>query len=232
MDKLLIISGGSSGIGAAALERFHLAGYRAINLSRSPANPAHATHIATDFADPEWAERTVQKLHSAVGHPQQLVLIHNAALLVKDSVATAKDLGRVLQVNLIAPQQLNELLLPLMPAGSSILYVGSTLSEKAVANTLSYCVSKHGLLGLMRATCQDLRGKGIHTACVCPGFTDTEMLRHHVGNDAEILHSLERTTAFGRLVQPQEIAEALFFCASNPASNGTALHVNLGQLEI
>jgi 3-oxoacyl-[acyl-carrier protein] reductase len=68
-----------------------------------------------------------------------------------------------------------------MGPGSSVLYVGSTLSEKAVPGSFSYVVSKHAQLGMMRATCQDLMGTGIHTAMVCPGFTDTEMLRNHLG---------------------------------------------------
>ena len=44
-------------------------------------------------------------------------------------------------------------------------------------HSFSYVVSKHALVGMMRATCQDLAGREIHTACICPGFTDTEMFR-------------------------------------------------------
>eukprot|EP01043_Picozoa_sp_COSAG02_P056833 COSAG02_NODE_6801_length_3352_cov_170.007378_3_plen_92_part_00 len=52
-------------------------------------------------------------------------------------------------------------------------FVGSTLSEKAVANTASYVTAKHAMVGLMRATCQDLAAAAapVHTALVCPGFT-------------------------------------------------------------
>ena len=72
----------------------------------------------------------------------------------------------------------------------SIIYIGSTLSEKGVANSCSYVTSKHAVVGLMRSTTQDLVGKGIHTACICPGFTDTEMLKNHVGGSKEILVKL------------------------------------------
>ena len=84
---------------------------------------------------------------------------------------------------------------------------------------------------MMRATCQDLAGSGIHTACVCPGFTDTEMLRAHVGDDPEILKSIAGTTTFGRLVEPSEIAATIQFAANNPVINGAVLHANLGQVE-
>jgi NAD(P)-dependent dehydrogenase (short-subunit alcohol dehydrogenase family) len=163
----------------------------------------------------------------------RIALVHNAGLLGKDSVPTldAAHLARALQVNVIAPQQLNRLLLPVMGAGSSIVYVGSTLGEKAVAGACSYVVSKHALIGLMRATCQDLAGRGIHTACVCPGFTDTEMLRAHVGADEAILGSLAGSMTFGRLISPGEVAETIRFCALNPVINGSVIHANLGQVE-
>ena len=118
-----------------------------------------------------------------------------------------------------------------MKSGSSILYVSSTLGEKGVANTCSYVSSKHAQIGLMKASCQDLFGSGIHTAAICPGFTDTEMLRDHVGNDAEVLDYFAGLSAFNRLLAPEEIANTLWFCANTPAINGSVIHANLGQLE-
>lgn len=231
MDKVLVITGGSRGIGLATLKLFAKTQYRVINISRSNTDTSCASQITADFQDPNWVTTARKEILEQVGEADQITLIHNAALLVKDSLEAAAAFSKVMQINLLAPQQLNEILLPKMNPGSSILYVGSTLSHKAVANTLSYSSSKHGVLGLMRATCQDLIGKGIHTACICPGFTDTEMLRDHIGQDAEILKALGEGNGFGRLVQPQEIADSLKFCAENPAINGTALDVHLGQIE-
>ena len=90
-------------------------------------------------------------------------------------------------------------------------------------------MSKHALIGMMRSTCQDLAGQSIHTACVCPGFTDTEMLRQHV--PAEAMASIRAMSAYGRLIDPDEIAETIFWAASNPVINGAVLHANLGQRE-
>ena len=133
------------------------------------------------------------------------------------------------EVNLVAPNTLNAWTLPRMRAGSSILYVGSTLSDKAVPGSFSYVTSKHAMIGMMRATCQDLAGSGIHTACVCPGFTDTEMLRTHVPADA--MGVISGMSAFGRLIEPREIAETLWWSAHNPVINGAVLHATLGQVE-
>lgn len=229
----LLITGASRGIGLATARRFAEDGWRVVNISRQPIPLDGAVQLAIDLSDPAWEAAHAAELLAAVGSGARVALVHNAGLLGKDSVPTldAAALARALQVNVIAPQQLNRLLLPHMQAGSSIVYVGSTLGEKAVAGACSYVVSKHALIGLMRATCQDLAGRGIHTACVCPGFTDTEMLRAHVGADASVLQSLAGTMTFGRLIAPDEVAETIRFCALNPVINGSVIHANLGQVE-
>lgn len=233
MDKTLIITGGSRGIGLATARLFIRHGYRVINLSRTRIPVEEAMHVPADLSEPGWCRQVEDRIREHIPARCRLVVVHNAGLLHKDTAlnVTAETLERVLQVNLIAPAQLSRLLAPLMDKGSAILYVGSTLAERAAANSCSYVVSKHALAGLMRATCQDLAGSGIHTACVCPGFTDTEMLREHAGNDEGVLGGLASRSAMGRLVDPEEIAEILYFCARQPAVNGTVLHANLGQLE-
>lgn len=231
--KTLVVTGGSKGIGLATAELFAAQGYRVVNLSRSAIPLPDAIQLSVDMAEPGWTDRHSAALLAAVGDGGQLVLVHNAALLSKDRVEDldATRLARVLQINVVAPQQLNRILLARMGSGSAIVYVGSTLAEKAVAGSCAYVVSKHALLGLMRATCQDLAGRGIHTACVCPGFTDTEMLRAHVGQNPAILGSLARGVTFGRLVEPVEVARTILFCAENPVMNGAVIHANLGQVE-
>ena len=57
------------------------------------------------------------------------------------------------------------------------------------------------------------------------------MLRAHVGEDPTVLTSIAGGSAFGRLIEPTEVAELLFFSAENPIINGAVLHGNLGQIE-
>ena len=206
--------------------------YRVINISRSDAAHASIENHNIDLAAPDAADKfslLVEELQID-GH---ITLVHNAAELKSDSAANTAtaDFRHTLELNVVAPHILNQILIPKMTQGSGIIYVGSTLSEKAVANTYSYVVSKHALIGMMRSTCQDLANTGIHTACVCPGFTDTEMLRAHVGEDAEIIESLSTLSTFGRLVTPEEIANTIVFAAENPVINGAVIHANLGQVE-
>ena len=230
--KTLIITGASKGIGFQVAKMAAEKSYRVINISRSDAAHASIENHNIDLAAPDSADKfalLVEELQID-GH---ITLIHNAAELKSDSAANTAtaDFRHTLELNVVAPHILNQILIPKMTQGSGIIYVGSTLSEKAVANTYSYVVSKHALIGMMRSTCQDLANTGIHTACVCPGFTDTEMLRAHVGEDAEIIESLSSLSTFGRLVTPEEIANTIVFAAENPVINGAVIHANLGQVE-
>ena len=231
--KVLVITGASKGIGRSTASIFLQSGYKVINLSRSNPNLDNIIHISADFSDSDWPSKIKEELEGHLDSSKSISLIHSAGLLLKDSIedVSSENFMRVLQVNIISATQLNQILLPFMANGSSIIYIGSTLSEKGVANSCSYVTSKHAVVGLMRSTTQDLVGKGIHTACICPGFTDTEMLKNHVGGSKEILREISKGIAFNRLVNPEEIAKTLFFAAENPVLNGSIIHANLGQIE-
>ena len=233
MKKTLVITGASKGIGLATARLFLDQGYEIVNVSRSQIPLQTATQIFVDLAAPEDLQAKQEAIIDAVKGSDQLVLVHNAALMNKDSVKniTAEAMRDAFEVSVTAPTILNQILFKHMLAGSAIIYIGSTLSEKAVPNTASYVISKHATAGLMRSTCQDLIRTGIHTACVCPGFTETEMLKKHVGNDQGTLDLLATKMADNRLISPQEIASTIYFCAMNPVLNGSLIHANLGQIE-
>jgi NAD(P)-dependent dehydrogenase (short-subunit alcohol dehydrogenase family) len=232
MMKTLIITGASKGIGFQTALKFLEDGYRVINLSRTPANDDRIENHAIDLSFSD-AEEQVNELMELLLSEGEICLVHNAAKMINDSAkdANSDGLRELLNINVMAPHILNQAVLKFMAPGSSIIYIGSTLSEKAVANSYSYVTSKHAVVGMMRATCQDLANTGIHTVCVCPGFTDTEMLRTHVGEDAEILKHIAALSTFNRLVTPEEIATAIQFAGQNPVLNGAVMHTNLGQIE-
>lgn len=233
MNRVLIITGASRGIGLATARLFAERGYSVYNLSRSNAEDPAIRHIAVDISAADWLEPVRAALLQVAAQADEVVLVHNAGSIIKDSLKQfdAAQFQRVMQINVTAPAQLSSLLLPAMRPGSAIVYVGSTLSEMAVANSCAYVTSKHALVGLMRSTCQDLAGTGIHTSCVCPGFTDTEMLREHVGGSEEVLASIAAGVTQNRLIRPGEIAETIYFCATQPVLNGAVIHANLGQLK-
>jgi 3-oxoacyl-[acyl-carrier protein] reductase len=232
VNKQLIITGASRGIGYHTAAHFLRQGWQVTNLSRHPCTVEGVKNIPTDLLQTQARLFACTELTKQMQQPEVLCIVHNAALMIKDrsDQIDARDLRQSLELNVIAPSQINKALIPHCGAGSSIIYIGSTLSEKAVANTASYVTSKHAILGLMRATTQDLSGSGIHSACVCPGFTDTDMLREHI-RDPRVLEHLAHQNALQRLVKPEEIADLIYYCATHPVINGAVLHANLGQLE-
>ena len=230
LDKHLIITGASSGIGYATAKLFQEDGYQVINLSRSKINLKNATHLTADLSKKDWSNEVSKKLSLILTDSSEISLIHNASMMQSDNVENIdiNNLRDIYEVNLVAPAILNKIIIPYMKNGSSILYVGSTLSEKAVPQMSSYVTSKHGMIGLMRSTCQDLFGRYIHTACICPGATETEMLQEYVQGNQEALDMMAQTLSENRLISSEEIAKTLFFCAKNSVINGSVIHANLG----
>lgn len=230
LDKHLIITGASSGIGYATAKLFQEDGYQVINLSRSKINLKNANHLTADLSKRDWSNEVSKKLSSILTDSSEISLIHNASMMQSDNVENIdiNNLRDIYEVNLVAPAILNKIIIPYMKNGSSILYVGSTLSEKAVPQMSSYVTSKHGMIGLMRSTCQDLFGRYIHTACICPGATETEMLQDYVQGNQEALDMMAQTLSENRLISSEEIAKTLFFCAKNSVINGSVIHANLG----
>ena len=228
----VLVTGASSGIGLASAARFVAGGATVVGVSRRRSPHEGVISVTADLASADWPENLNTAFSAHFEKGRRTVVVHNAATLVSDSLANASapQLRRVLEVNVVAPLTLSQQLLPYAGAGSALVFVGSTLAEKAVPNTLSYATSKHALIGLMRAATQDLAGTGIHAVAVCPGFTDTEMLAERIP-DVGVRQTIGANNGFGRLVTPDEIAAAIEFCAASPVMNGAVVHANLGQLE-
>ncbi len=227
----LVITGASSGIGAATAEIFLQHHFTVVNLSRRVSTHKGVLTLTTDLAQNGFEHILKPRLMPYLEKADRIVLVHNAATLEKDSVSQIQPdpFRKILEINVVAPAILNQMLIPLMKPGSSILYVGSTLSEKAVPRAFSYVTSKHATIGMMRATCQDLLDTGIHTACVCPGFTDTPMLRSQLNHDESVLEQIKSGNGHHRLVDPKEIAQTIYFAATQPVLNDAIIHANLGQ---
>ena len=168
--KTAIITGASVGIGSATAHAFLKEGFEVFNLSRRACPINGVSNLSCDLADQAAIASACESIEKSVSDSSEVCLVHNASQMRKDSadVCYSASLAAVMETNVVAVNSLNQYLLRVMPENSSVLYVGSTLSEKAVPGSFSYVISKHAQLGMMRATCQDLMGSGIHTALICP----------------------------------------------------------------
>ncbi|AFL75141.1 dehydrogenase of unknown specificity, short-chain alcohol dehydrogenase like protein [Thiocystis violascens DSM 198] len=231
--NLLIVTGASSGIGHAIATRFLVDGWVIVNLSRHPCPESGVENLVCDLAEPDAVAALDAPLQPWLKDAGRICLVHNASVMRSDRIDSlpSADLRAALELNIIAANGLNQLVVPHMGQGSSLIYIGSTLAEKAVPGVASYVIAKHALAGMMRATCQDLAGRGIHTCMICPGFTDTEQLRALIGDNPDTLAAITGLSAFDRLIEPEEIAEAVAFAAHAPVLNGALIHANLGQRE-
>lgn len=230
MTYTLIITGGSRGIGKETIQYFLKNNWHVINLSRTPANIKNVINLSVDLAMPQHLSTLEHHLSTHVEKPTKIALVHNAGFLKRDSVTdTLLDtIQQTFAVNIISPMLLNTMIIPYMAAGSSIIYIGSTLAEKAVPHNASYVTSKHAIKGLMKATCQDLADKAIQTCCINPGLVETEMLKQYMTQ--ETIHSLIQQKIIGkRLIAPEEIAKIIYFTATSTALNGATIDANLGE---
>ncbi len=232
VQPVAIITGASSGIGLETAKLLLKKKYAVISIARRTCKLDGVESICIDISNSRDLKAAMPRLKKLLSFKRSIAVIHAACLYKQDNLVNieSSDLISGFNTSITAALILNQALITQMDKGSAIIYIGSTLSEKAVANAMSYVVIKHALLGLMRATCQDLYAwANIHTCCICPGFTDTDMLRKHI--PTELVSEIKKRVSAGRLIEPAEIADLIFYCIGQPILNGSLLHANLGQVE-
>ena len=179
MRRGVVVTGGSRGIGLATARLFQQSDYEVISLSRSAPPTSVGAHLAADITDLTSVERAAEILLEQATRWDRTVLIHNAAVHRHDTVRnlSARELLAVLSANLAAPQALNKALVPAMKPGSSILYIGSTLAEKAVAGAASYIASKHAMVGLVKTVGAHYAKQGSRINGIAPVATFTDFVK-------------------------------------------------------
>ena len=236
---LLIITGGGSGIGAAVVRQAAADGWMVLSLSRSgmrepltPQQQARVESVQLDLVR-DWRESalafTQSVLYRHTRGARRIALVHNAAFSFNDTAQSPgiRDMSALIELSTVIPARMNAMVIPRMQPGSSILFIGSTLSHKGVAGSLSYVTAKHALLGLARATARDLYGTGIHSLSICPGPTETAMLRSLYGEERFGLFA--PLMSEGRLASPEEIARVVLFATASPQMHGALIDAAFGE---
>jgi NAD(P)-dependent dehydrogenase (short-subunit alcohol dehydrogenase family) len=241
--SVALVTGASSGIGAAIARRFAVAGYRVLATGRSA---LRLEALGAEFPN---SERVVADLRSAA-ECQQLVaccverlgrldvLVNNAGIYHRRTAEKTSDeeWRQTLAVNLDAPFYLSRAALPhLRESRGCIINIASDWGLKGGREAAAYCASKGGLVLLSRALALDHAAEGIRVNAICPGDVDTPMLEQEAAVDglshAEALRRYGRQSPTGRVTTPDEVAALALFLASPDAAQitGAALPVDGGN---
>lgn len=238
MSRRVLITGGASGIGAAAVSRFQEDGCRvaALDVDESMlARCAADVKVICDVSDDASVASAVEQAVAELGGLD--VVVAAAGVASRGSVVecTPKEFGRVMSINVRGVYLTCRATIPHLrtAGGGAIVVVASQLGMVAVPDAAAYCASKGAAVNLTRAMALDHAGEGIRVNCVCPGPTDTPLVERFFaesGDAAGTRKAFEDAGVIGRLIEPAEIAEAIAYLASEraKATVGTALVVDAG----
>jgi len=242
-DKTALITGAASGIARATAELFASEGAKVVaadyaaeagaeTVAKIRAAGGDAIFVQTDVSDSGQVTRMVEAAMSAFGRID--VLFNGAGILCYGTVVETDERtwNRVLSINLTGTYLCCRAVIPHMirQGSGSIINVASTVgAHDACANAVAYVTSKGGVTLLTRSMAIDHAKQGIRINAICPGATDTPMLRNALP-PAEI-DAMAKSHPIGRLGRPEELARAALFLATEDSSfvTGTAMYVDGGQ---
>jgi 3-oxoacyl-[acyl-carrier protein] reductase len=205
-----VVTGASSGIGAAIVARLLEEGWTVTGISRSPpaASSPHLSHRALDLLRASRAE-----IEAALEGARPAALVHAAGLMRVGALGGLDhDAGGAMwRLHVEAACLLADVLVPRMGEGGRVVLIGSRTAAGA-AERSQYSASKSALIGLARSWAAELAPRGITVNVVAPGATETPMLRDPARNQVP-----PRVPPIGRFVTPEEVAALTGFLLSPAA---------------
>jgi len=247
--KHAVVTGGGTGIGAAIAAALATAGVRVTLMGRrlepletTAATLKDAQSVCCDVTDSGNVADAFKQAQARSGSID--ILINNAgtadtAPFHKTNIQhwrrmMAVNLDGVFNCTLTVYDEMRKC------GWGRIVNVASTAATKGYAYVSAYCAAKHGVLGLTRALALEAARTGVTVNAVCPGYTDTDIVREAVENiaektgrsEGEALAELTRHNPQGRLVKPSEVADAvIWLCRPESASiTGQAIVVAGGEV--
>jgi len=236
----MLVTGGASGIGHAIAERFVANGDRVAGIDRDPKGMVDLgldLALEGDVSSSNFMTTALDQARTSLGGLDVLVCCAGFGL-----VSTLPDLAeelwdRIFAVNVRGAFLMAKYGIPILreAGGGVIINIASQLGFVAAPGMGAYCATTGALIQLTRALALDHASEGIRVNAVCPGPTDTPAVRRgfsHAPDPKAAEQALAGKTAMNRLLDPSEVAGAVFFLASPDATavTGEALVVDAGYL--
>lgn len=225
-SKVVVVTGGASGIGKATAEQFVARGAKVANLDRQAAKPAAAGDLrfyTCDVTVAREVESVAARIASELG--EVTFLVNSAGIQRYGTGTTTSEAvwDEVMNVNLKGMFLTCRTFLPVMKrsGGGAIVNVASVQAVGALPNSVAYVTSKHAVAGLTRALAIDHAVDNVRVNCVCPGAVDTPMLQASISGGSGIeslLKNIGQMHALGRIARPEEVAKVIAFLCSDEAS--------------
>jgi NAD(P)-dependent dehydrogenase (short-subunit alcohol dehydrogenase family) len=245
-DKIVVVIGGNSGIGRAAALAFAAEGAKVVitgrdqkTLDKVAAEINHGTlGLRSDVGDLASTDAVMQAVRDRHGHIDVLFVNAGIGTFALTPDVTPEVWDEVHHVNLRGCFFAAQKALPLMRRGGAIVFTGSIGSRLAVPGNVIYATAKAGLRAAARILAVELVGQGIRVNMVSPGPTETPIINRNIGMDPAAVDALRQAmianTPMRRMGEPEEIARAVLFLASDEASfiTGVDLFVDGGVIEL
>jgi 3-hydroxybutyrate dehydrogenase len=241
-----LITGGGTGIGAAAATHLHAAGAKVSLLGRrlepleKTAAIVSGTAVRCDVTDRDSIARAFAQARAANGPVELLIVNAGIADSAPFHKTSREDWDRIIAVNLTGAFDTVQAALPdlLAAKDARVVFVASVASLRGVPYAAHYAASKHGLLGLMRSMAAEYARSNMTVNAVCPGYVDTPMTDQSVARimektgraEQESRSAVTNMNASGRLVHPDAIATMILtLCLPQSRDvNGAAVTVDGG----
>jgi hypothetical protein len=222
--KTAIVTGASSGIGAATVRALAREGARVAAGARREERLEGDVNLALDVADPASCERFVERALAELGGLD--VLVNGAGLALgrdRFDASSEEDEDTVLSVNVNGLIRMTRLCLPHLRDGGHIVNLGSVAGRQAYEKGAVYVTSKFAVRGFTYALREDLLGRPIRITTVDPGLVETEFSRVRFRGDLEEAAAVYRGV---EALTPDDIAECILFALTRPS------HVNVDEIVV